>query len=65
MVAAEKLENGRFSDVKSAKKCPADGHFGVAQSPEPPLSETLYTYPNSSLWQVRNTKKFGGFPVRF
>ena len=27
--------------AEEKKKCPADGHFGVAQSPEPPLSETL------------------------
>jgi hypothetical protein len=25
---------------EAQKKCPADGYFGVAQSPEPPLSET-------------------------
>lgn len=34
-------EVNRFRNEVEGKKCPADGHFGVAQSPEPPLSETL------------------------
>jgi hypothetical protein len=46
---------------REKKKCPADGHFGVAQSPEPPLSETLYFYPIAAYWQVRREKKEAGF----